>query len=75
MRYVTHRADLLADVTISIGYRDNEYDVDAIVGEILRDARPRPHQRPRPRRLPGTHRAPPTLSGECAPLTPAGDAP
>ena len=37
MRCVTHRADLLADVTISIGYRDDEYDVDAIVGEILRE--------------------------------------
>ena len=37
MQGVTHRADLLADVTISIGYRDDEYDVDAIVVEILRE--------------------------------------
>ena len=32
---VSHRAQLLADVTIAIGYRDEEYDVDAIVADII----------------------------------------
>ena len=33
---MTSRVHLLADVTIAIGYRDEEYDVDAIVADIIR---------------------------------------
>jgi len=31
---VSHRADLLADVVISIAYREDLYDVDGIVNDI-----------------------------------------
>lgn len=31
---VSHRSDLLADVVISIAYREDLYDVDGIVNEI-----------------------------------------
>jgi len=33
---MTSRVHLSADVTIAISYRDDEYDVDAIVADIIR---------------------------------------
>lgn len=31
---VSHRSDLLADVIISIAYREDLYDVDAIINDV-----------------------------------------